>query len=252
MVDMKLLWEIQVLDLNRRVLEERLKDQTLPEELKSLKVSIDQAQEELQEARDEYGRLKKDIRAFNAEDARMRGELASIEREVYSRYPPDSPEAVATARRVKELKENLEKLEGRQFALLEVMQRIHKRIEEQGQCLTRHKERYRRAQATYQMTVENIRKALAQIPLTRQRLIDAVDAGLWKRYVQLKTRFKDPVGKVEKGICGGCRNTVPFPDLKRLRMQEGIVCCPSCGRLLYWERLPKRSMRACRARRPVV
>ncbi|MDA8334554.1 MAG: C4-type zinc ribbon domain-containing protein [Peptococcaceae bacterium] len=252
MPDMKLLWEIQVLDMHRRLLEERLKDQSVPEELKNLKNSIDLAQEELQETREEYGRLKKDIRAFDVEDVKMREEIASIERELFSRYGTDSPEGVATAERVQLLKEKLKRLEGRQVSLLEVMERIHRRIDEQGRCLSRHKEKYRRLQTTYQMNVENIRKTLSQIPLNRQRLIDAVDAGLWKRYVQLKTRFKDPVGKVEKGICNGCHAPVPFSELKRLKLQDGVVNCPACGRLLYWERAAAKYRRGCHARRPVV
>ncbi|HUW65058.1 MAG TPA: C4-type zinc ribbon domain-containing protein [Spirochaetia bacterium] len=239
--DMKLLWEIQVLDMHRRVLEERLKDQSVPEELKNLKSSIEMAQDELRETREEYGRLKKDVRSFDGEDVKMREELAYIEQQLHERYFSGFPETTGTAQRVTQMKENLKKIEDRQVSLLVVMDRIHKRIDDQGLCLARHKEKYRRLQGTYQMNVENIRRTLSQIPLARQRLIDAVDANLWKRYVQLKTRFKDPVGKVEKGVCNGCRMAVPFNDLKRLKMNDGVVYCGNCGRLLYWERMEKRS-----------
>gem|GEM_PF-1091604 len=239
MPNMKLLWEIQVLDMHRRVLEERLKDQTVPAELKNLKNSIDLAQEELKETREEYGRLKMEMRLFDQEDVQMREQIACIERELREGLPPGARDHV-TLQRVRTLKENLQRLEERSASLTAVMERIHRRIEEQALCLIRHKEKYRRLQATYQLNVENIRKTLAQIPLARQRLIDAVDSGLWKRYVQLRTRFQDPVGRVAKGICHGCGMPVPFNDLKRLKMNDGMVHCANCGRLLYWERTERR------------
>lgn len=238
--DIRLLWDIQVLDMHRRILEERLRDQTVPDELKSLKNSIDEAQDELSQTRLEYVHLKKDVHMFDLEDERMRREIDNIESELRERYAPGSPDAAVGGQRVRLIRDNLENIKERQFSLLEIVEGIRMRIEEQGRCLAVHREKYRRLQGTYQMNVANIRKALAQIPLTRQRMIDAVDAGTWKRYAQLKTRFKDPVGKVEKGVCGGCRTPVPFKDLKRLRMDEELVYCGSCGRLLYWERVEKK------------
>lgn len=239
MPDMKLLWEIQVLDTQRCALEERLKDQSVPGELRNLKNSIDMAQEELKETREEYGRLKMEMRIFRQEDAAMREQIACIERELQEGLSPLAGDQV-TLQRVQALKENLRRLEERCASLTAVMERIHRRIEEEAVCLFRHREKYRRLQTTYQLNMDNIRKALAQIPLTRQRLIDAVDSGLWKRYVQLRTRFQDPVARVARGACQGCGTGVPFVDLKRLKEDEGVVQCVNCGRLLYWERVPRR------------
>jgi hypothetical protein len=77
---------------------------------------------------------------------------------------------------------------------------------------------------------------LAQIPLTRQKLLEKVDGGLLLRYMDMKKSFADPLARVEKGICMGCRVGIPFNDLRLLKQGEGLVFCSNCRRILYWER----------------
>ena len=49
----------------------------------------------------------------------------------------------------------------------------------------------------------------------------------------LKTRDGSAVAKVERGMCQGCRLTLPTLELQRARSSEGIARCGSCGRILY-------------------
>ena len=43
------------------------------------------------------------------------------------------------------------------------------------------------------------------------------------------------VAEVKRGMCQGCRLTLPTMELQRARAAHGIVQCSSCGRILYAE-----------------
>jgi predicted nucleic acid-binding Zn-ribbon protein len=59
MPDLKLLWEIQVLDGQKRALEQKLKGGQIAEELKSLKADIEKGRNLFNKLKEEYSNLKK-------------------------------------------------------------------------------------------------------------------------------------------------------------------------------------------------
>ncbi|VFU12988.1 Putative zinc ribbon domain protein (fragment) [anaerobic digester metagenome] len=52
----------------------------------------------------------------------------------------------------------------------------------------------------------------------------------------MKKNIEDPLSRVEKGICLGCRMSIPFNQLRLLKQGTELVYCSNCGRLLLWER----------------
>ena len=61
--------------------------------------------------------------------------------------------------------------------------------------------------------------------------IDSQSLFIYDR-VRLK-RKGQAVARVERGICQGCNITLPTNTVKQARMQEFLMQCPSCTRLLY-------------------
>jgi predicted nucleic acid-binding Zn-ribbon protein len=97
-------------------------------------------------------------------------------------------------------------------------------------------EDYRRKHGSLLANQQEIRQLIEQIPLARQKLLDKVDAEIWYKYMDMKKSFNDPLARVEKGTCMGCRVGITFNELRLLKQGEGLVFCSNCGRMLYWER----------------
>lgn len=57
----------------------------------------------------------------------------------------------------------------------------------------------------------------------------------WRPYVRVRQRFADALCTVEGGVCQGCNMRVPPQQFVALRQDRGLVDCPACHRLLYYE-----------------
>ena len=69
----------------------------------------------------------------------------------------------------------------------------------------------------------------------RARLATTVEAMLLRQYEQVRKarRGLALVGLQEGKRCGGCHVQLPIHVIQKVRKQQGVVRCPSCGRLLH-------------------
>jgi hypothetical protein len=68
----------------------------------------------------------------------------------------------------------------------------------------------------------------------RAEIASGISAAALSTYQNLlRARNGQAVARVERGICQGCRITLPNSTLQRARSATGPVTCTSCRRLLY-------------------
>ena len=71
----------------------------------------------------------------------------------------------------------------------------------------------------------------------RERLATTVETMLLRQYEQVRKarRGLALVGLQDGKRCGGCHVQLPIHVIQKVRKHQGVVRCPSCGRLLYQE-----------------
>ncbi len=71
----------------------------------------------------------------------------------------------------------------------------------------------------------------------RDRLATTVETMLLRQYEQVRKarRGLALVGLQDGKRCGGCHVQLPIHVIQKVRKHQGVVRCPSCGRLLYQE-----------------
>ena len=68
----------------------------------------------------------------------------------------------------------------------------------------------------------------------RSKMTDSLDPSTLERYEALrKSKGGLAVAKVERGLCQGCRMSLPTHQQQRVRSGRQEVLCSSCGRLLF-------------------
>ena len=68
----------------------------------------------------------------------------------------------------------------------------------------------------------------------RSKLTEGLDPSTLQRYEALrKSKGGLAVAKVERGLCQGCRMSLPTHQQQRVRSGRQEVLCSSCGRLLF-------------------
>ena len=82
---------------------------------------------------------------------------------------------------------------------------------------------------------ENLKKEQAALITERTALISTVDEVVRSRYERLlKSKGENIVVGVEHSVCGGCHMKLPAQNVSTARAQMELVCCPNCGRILYF------------------
>jgi len=74
---------------------------------------------------------------------------------------------------------------------------------------------------------------LESLEKEHQVLTTQIEKAALELYDRLRLKSGKAVAVVEKGICGGCRITVPAIELARAKGNSDLVRCESCGRILY-------------------
>lgn len=236
MPELKLLWEIQALDGQRKTLELKLREGQMSGELKTLKNQIEEGRAIFNKLKEEYNLLKKKLKAKEQDVALATEQLDNLGLKLYDGTLTNIKEINSTSKKLDSLKESVKQDEDEILSMMEQRDAFRTRLEEMSVELNLKAEDYRRMHGLYLANQQKVRQLLAQIPLTRQKLLEKVDGELLLRYMDMKKSFMDPLARVEKGICMGCRVGIPFNDLRLLKQGEGLVFCSNCRRMLYWER----------------
>ena len=86
------------------------------------------------------------------------------------------------------------------------------------------------------LSAENdvLESELAELNGQRSAIVTEVPAPVLSMYhTLLERREGRAVALVERGICEGCRLTLPTGELSRVRSEESVHQCSSCSRILF-------------------
>ena len=236
MIDLRPLWEIQVLDQERRDLENRLQGGDIAAELRALKMSIEESRTLFNSMKEEYSQMKKELKKRELDIDELKGRAEDLGKKLYDGSITNPKEIQNSSKKLESLTEEVKRMEELMLMTMESLEEMRQRLEGLSSDLSEKALHFRRLHGTYLGNQQKVRKMLAQIPKARDKLLDKVEAEVWKKYVEMKKKLVDPLARVEKGTCMGCRVGLSFHDLRTLKVGEGLLHCQNCGRMLFWER----------------
>lgn len=86
-------------------------------------------------------------------------------------------------------------------------------------------------------TIARVAGAIEEDRARRDSLLATIDADLHRRYELLFSRRGGmAVVRISGGACQGCHMNVPPQLFNQIQRNEQIFLCPSCQRILFWER----------------
>ncbi|TEB15422.1 putative zinc ribbon domain protein [Pelotomaculum sp. FP] len=236
MLDLKPLWEIQLLDSQRKALEIKLKEGQISKDLKALRGEIEQGRADFDKLKEKYNSLKKELKKKEMDAAAATEQVDHLGQKLYSGTITNIKEINTSKIKLDSLKSVVNKTEDEILNIMEHLDSLRAQLEKKSVELNKKADEFRKMHGTYLANQQKIKSVLAQLPLSRQKILDKLDIDLWNKYQEMKKRFNDPLAKVEKGICLGCRMGISFNDLRLLKHGADLVYCSNCGRLLFWER----------------
>jgi predicted nucleic acid-binding Zn-ribbon protein len=94
--------------------------------------------------------------------------------------------------------------------------------------------RWQSEQADLRGQKERLEAELAELEKSRRAQAASIDGRVMELYDLLRERRQgQAVAKVERGMCQGCRISLPMSVLQKTRSGFDVVQCVSCERILY-------------------
>ncbi|HAA94638.1 MAG TPA: hypothetical protein DCE26_02995 [Dehalococcoidia bacterium] len=231
MTTVRLMFALQELDIILdRVQDERAKaeDELNNGDLvKQLESELERDTELLQETE-----LQQRATQLEAETQKERSE--SLNSQLYGgeiTNPRDLENLEREAATVKQLAEQHEN------ALLEISVQIEEaqnRKAELENKLTEARAAWEIRQAELQASIKELTAESAGFEGQRSKLTEGLDPTSLQHYESLrKSKGGLAVAKVERGLCQGCRMSLPTHQQQSVRSGRKTVLCSSCGRILF-------------------
>ena len=118
---------------------------------------------------------------------------------------------------------------------------IATKIEEAQTKKTELESKLGEAKAAWKIRQSELQAALKELNAERtgfegqrSKLTEGLDPTSLQQYESLrKTKGGLAVAKVERGLCQGCRMSLPTHQQQRVRGGQQLVLCSSCGRMLF-------------------
>ena len=195
---------------------------------------IDEARQRLRECEEARKELDKRQREVEWEVDGLASKIEPLETKLYGGRIGNPKELAALQEDVESLKAHKREIEDQ---LLEVMSADEDAQHAHAEAQQTLEDLERRWQADRERLLgeqETVRAELAKLEENRREQSGVVDAGSARLYEALRSsRQGMAVAKVERGICQGCRITLPVSVLQKARSGAVIVQCSSCERILY-------------------
>lgn len=217
-------WETDRYQAELASVEARLRDDT---HLVKARAETAQGEEDLHQLRRQHARHAPDVQ-------QLRARVETLERRLYggSIRNPKELEGLQT-----ELTYAKQQAEQGEEELLNLMIELDEKEEWVARAktdLAQMEKAWEETRATLTREQAALMERLQGITDKRQQLIIGIAPSLLRQYEQLRhTRQGYAVAKVERGMCVGCRLTLPTKELQRVRTAREPVVCSSCGRILY-------------------
>ena len=217
-------WEIDRCQTQLALVEERL--------------GVDKA---LVRARDEVVNQESTLRQLQQKQSAQTLELQAVEDRVkalesrlYGGMVKSPREMESGQNELQTAKEQAQQEEDALLMLMVDLEEVEKGTATSKEELARLEEERERSLGTLGEERTTLLKQLEGLMSARGEMVSHADPDHLVKYEKVRrARQGYAVARVERGMCQGCRLTLPTHELQRLRSGSEPVQCNSCGRILY-------------------
>lgn len=194
--------------------------------------AVVKAEEALREKRErlEETRREQQHNEWEVEDIGHRVEAA--QKKLYNGSTGNPKELLSRQQDIEALKIKQEGLETRSIELMDEFEAAKNKVAEAEDELARLRADKQRMSEELSKELENVNTRVSDLKGERERLIASVPPDAAQQYYRIKSMKDVAVARIERGICCGCRISLPAREIQQARGSR-LVSCSSCGRLLF-------------------
>jgi predicted nucleic acid-binding Zn-ribbon protein len=223
------LYQLQEIDL-----EIEAEEQTLNQKGSQLgdRQVLDDAQSKLASEQQRLEELRRQQHAAEWEVDDILSKIAAAEEQLYGGKITNPKELSSLQHEVNTMKAKSDQLENRALEIIDQVEATEKSVTMATSDFQKLEDDWHRQQQQLSDEIAQLESRLAELKQKRQQLSGEIDSQAVKLYEKIRQQKRQPVAKVEQGICRVCRISLPASELQRARSGQ-LVQCGSCGRILF-------------------
>jgi predicted nucleic acid-binding Zn-ribbon protein len=193
------------------------------------------AQAELEEQEQVVEELRKRLRTAEWQVDDLSSKIEPLEKKLYGGSVRNPKELAGIEEDVQSLQGRKRKLEDQALEAMSELEDAEGAMNAAKDALDALDSSWRDEQAELLRQQETLRGELARLEERRQEQSRIIDSSTLRLYDSLRSAHQGrAVAKVERGMCQGCRISLPMTLLQRARSSgDALVQCSSCERILY-------------------
>ena len=193
-----------------------------------------EARERVVQARARIDDLRREQREkeYEVEDARSK--VTPLEEKLYGGSIRNPKELIPLQAEVNTFKGQQQAAEDALLVVMEALEAAQEGLSQGAEALKQVESEWEKQQEELRQRQAVLNSELSELRVRRGVLrspINPEDVGIYESL--LTNKGGRAVVKVERGMCQGCRITIPTSVLQRARSGAQVVQCSSCERILY-------------------
>ena len=193
--------------------------------------ALERAQGDLVSGQKHLEELRKQQHSSEWELDDLTGKIKDAEQQLYGGRINNPKELSNLQHEINNLKSIRDQKETRILEIIDAVEAAEKSVARLTADFKKLEDEWKSHQKQLSGDIEKLQSSLADLRQKRQQLSGEIEPGALALYEKIKKQKRPPVARVERGICHGCRISLPVSELQRAR--SGAVQCGSCGRILF-------------------
>lgn len=223
------LYKLQEIDL-----EIDAEERSLKEMLGKLGASreLARARDKLASEQQRLGELKKQQHSSEIDVDDLADKILKAEEELYSGRIKSPKELTSLQHEVNLFKEKRDELETEVLEIMGQVELAEAAVAMNGGEIKKLEAAWQGQQQQLTADIEKLKSNLVDVKQKREQSAAEIEPQALESYALLRQQKGQAVAKVEQGVCRGCRISLPFSDMQRVK-SGSVVQCSSCGRILF-------------------
>ncbi len=195
---------------------------------------LEEARQEVEEQRRRLREAQKKQREAEWAVEEVRTKIQPVEAKLYGGTVKIPKELVGLQQDVDGLKARQREMEDRALEAMSAAEEVERALADAEKRRVELEAQWQAEQESLRRQRDALQLEIQEVEERRSEQGSAIDAEMMRQYESLRAQHQGrAVAKVERGICQGCRITLPMHVLQRARRANHTVQCTSCERILY-------------------
>lgn len=228
----KKLVALQKVDAEIYSLRDELKEK--PQQIQALKEDFDKEKEKLNALEDTLKKIQLDRKEKELELQTKEGDIGKANSQLLQ--IKTNKEYTAKINEIESIKADKSQIEEKVLLFYEEADKVRAEAEEEKKVVAEKEKKYLADKKKIDDEINGLEKKIRDCESQRKDILPEINPNYLNRYEQLlSNRNGSAIVAVHSGSCGGCNMNLTAQMINALKMEDQLVECDTCSRILYLE-----------------